>query len=452
VKTIRSGRIHPTPPVQPIGRRLRKLELKIPPRETVQKGLGRGRCFRYPEGMTDVLIVGAGPVGLMLAALLGRRGRSVLVLDKKSQKTYGSNAIGITPPSLDLLARLGLAQVLTLWGAPIRHVTVHGAGGRVLGDVDFGSLPGPHDYILAVPQNVTEQILEQHLLEYPSVRVEYGWDFRSLDQDPKSVTAYFQDSGGTPRVERCHFLCGCDGVRSLVREAIDQGHSPKKFDSTFLMGDFDDGTGWGADAHLFFTPRGAVESFPLGQGRRRWIVQTPKFLDEPGTYLEDEVEARTGLKIPGASCHWKSPFGIHRWISPHYAFGRVFLAGDSAHQMSPIGGQGMNTGFADAEFLAAVLDARRNNPTAPTEEWNRLYSATRRRAGRVAAGRAELSMAIGTVKGPASWLRNSLLGVALRWFPRFFPRHYGMLTIPGRNLAEAKRLHPRTLSALKETS
>jgi len=402
--------------------------------------------------MTDVLIVGAGPVGLMLAALLGRRGRSVLVLEKKTEKTHGSNAIGITPPSLDLLAKLGLAEVLTLWGAPIRRVAVHGPGSRLLGEVDFGSLPPPHDYILSVPQSVTEQILGRHLLEYPSVRVEYGWTFQSLDQDPRSVTAYFQDAAGTTRVERCHFLCGCDGVGSLVREAIDLGRRSKKFDSTFLMGDFADDTDWGNEAHLFFTSRGAVESFPLGQNRRRWIVQTPRFLEEPGTYLEDEVAARTGLRIPVESCSWKSAFGIHRWISPHYAFGRVFLAGDSAHQMSPIGGQGMNTGFADAEFLAAVLDARRNNPTAPTEAWNRLYSAVRRKAGRVAAGRAELSMAVGTVRGPGSWLRNALLALSLRWFPKFFPRHYGMLTIPGRNLKEAKRLHLRILSALKETS
>src|SRR6185369_13736200 len=106
-------------------------------------GLGRGPHFRYPDVMTDGLIVGAGPVGLMLAALLGRRGRSVLVLDKKSQKTYGSNAIGITPPSLELLGKLGLSEVLKLWGAPIRHVTVHGSGRKVLGSVDFGSLPAP---------------------------------------------------------------------------------------------------------------------------------------------------------------------------------------------------------------------------------------------------------------------------------------------------------------------
>jgi 2-polyprenyl-6-methoxyphenol hydroxylase-like FAD-dependent oxidoreductase len=401
--------------------------------------------------MLDVVVVGAGPVGLLLAAFLGRQGQSVLVLDKKVHKTHGSNAIGITPPSLELLAKLGLDQALTLWGAPIRHVTVHGSARKVLGTVSFGSLPPPHDYILAVPQSVTEQILERHLLDYPSVTVEYGWELESLDQDGQSVTATFRDAQGMPRVERGGCLAGCDGVNSVVRGAIDQVRRPRRFDSTFLMGDFTDDTGWGAEAHLFFTPRGAVESFPLGQGRRRWIVQTPRFLDEPGTYLEDEVLARTGLPVPAATCTWKSPFGIHRWISPHYAFGRVYLAGDSAHQMSPIGGQGMNTGFADAEFLASVLAARRENP-APTEQLNGLYSSTRRRAARVAAGRAELSMAVGTVKGPASSLRNAMLGLLLRLFPRFFPRHYGMLTIPGRNLAEAKRLHSRVLGSLKESS
>ena len=401
--------------------------------------------------MLDVVIVGAGPVGLLLAALLGRQGQTVLVLDKKVQKSHGSNAIGITPPSLELLAKLGLDQPLTRWGAPIRHVTVHGSGRKVLGGVSFASLPPPHDYILSVPQNVTEQILERHLLEYPSVRVEYGWELQSLDQDAESVTSTFRDAQGTPRVERSRFLAGCDGVNSVVRGAIDQERRPRRFDSTFLMGDFADDTGWGDDAHLFFTPRGAVEAFPLGQGRRRWIVQTPKFLDEPGTYLEDEVSARTGLSVPAATCSWKSAFGIHRWISPHYAFGRVYLAGDSAHQMSPIGGQGMNTGFADAEFLASILASRRNNP-APTEQWNRLYSTTRRRAARVAAGRAELSMAVGTVRGLGSAVRNAVLGLLLRLFPRFFPRHYGMLTIPGRNLAEAKRLHFRLLASLKESS
>ena len=398
------------------------------------------------------MIVGAGPVGMLLAALLGRRGRSVLVLEKTAQRNPGSNAIGITPPSLELLAKLGLDTTLALWGAPIRQVTVHGPRQKVLGTVEFSTLPLPHDYILSVPQNVTEQILEQHLKDCPTVKVEYGWEFQSLDQDETSVTAVFHDAAGVPRCERASFLVGCDGVRSKVRETIDQKHRPKRFDSTFLMGDFADTTGWGDEAHLFFTPRGAVEAFPLGKGRRRWIVQTPRYLELPGSYLEDEVEARTGIRLPAETCSWKSPFGIHRWISPHYAWGRVYLAGDSAHQMSPIGGQGMNTGFADAEFAAALIDARFDHPRLDTEDLNRRYSKIRRKAGRAAASRAELSMAVGTVRGPGSAFRNGLLGLAIRLLPRFIPRHYAMLTIPFRNLAEAKHRYRRALSSLKETS
>jgi len=389
---------------------------------------------------------------MLLAALLGRRGLRVLVLEKNATRHPGSNAIGITPPSLALLAHLGLDQPLIQAGAPIRHVSVHGSAQRLLGTVTFESLPAPHDFILSVPQSVTERILEEHLRTYPSVRVEYGWEFRSLDQDAESVTSHFADAAGNTRSERSQFLAGCDGVRSLVRKTIDQVHDPRQFDSTFLMGDFADDTGWGHEAHLFFTPRGAVESFPLGQGRRRWIVQTPQFLETPGTYLEDEVEARTGLKLPVETCSWRSPFGIHRWISPSYAQGRVYLAGDSAHQMSPIGGQGMNTGFADAEFLASVIEARISNPQTSGDEWNRVYTDVRRKAGQVAAGRAELSMAIGTVRGPASAWRNALLGFLLTSFPKFFPRHYGMLTIPGHSLANARLRHPRALFHLKETS
>jgi 2-polyprenyl-6-methoxyphenol hydroxylase-like FAD-dependent oxidoreductase len=120
--------------------------------------------------------------------------------------------------------------------------------------------------------------------------------------------------------------------------------------------------------------------------------------------------------------------------------------------MSPIGGQGMNTGFADAEFLAALLDKRMEKPDEGAESLNHLYSLLRRKAGKVAAGRAELSMAVGTVRGPASALRNGILALALGLLPRFFPRHYAMLTIPGRSLADAKKRHPHALAALKETS
>ncbi len=396
--------------------------------------------------MTDVIIVGAGPVGLMLAALLGKRGRSVLVLEKKASRASGSNAIGVSPPSLALLAKLGLAEDLALWGAPIKRVEVHGEAQKVLGEVNFDKP------ILAVPQNVTEMLLEHKIKEFQTVTVEYGWEYQSFDQGPGFLMAMFQDAAGNPRAERGAYLVGCDGSKSLVREHIDIVHQPKRFDSTFLMGDYTDATGWGDVAHLFFTRHGAVESFPLGQGKRRWIVQTQQYMDVPGSYLEDQVALRTGTVLDPATRTWQSPFGIHRWISRHYAWGRVYLAGDSAHQMSPIGGQGMNTGFADAEFLAALLDARLEHPDSDkTEQWNALYSRVRRRAGRVAAARSELSMRVGTVRGGWSEFRNLVLKWGLKLLRHQIPPHYGMLTIPCKNFAEAKAEHSSDLAALKDT-
>jgi 2-polyprenyl-6-methoxyphenol hydroxylase-like FAD-dependent oxidoreductase len=391
--------------------------------------------------MTDVLIVGAGPVGLVLACLLGKQGRSVLVLEKKPARDSASNAIGVTPPSLALLGKLDVATELLQFGASIKRVHVHGQERTILGEVNF---PEP---ILSVPQGVTEMVLEQRVRELSNVTLEYGWQFQSFDQDPEFLMALFQDASGNPRAERALFLVGCDGVHSKVRDSIDVAWKPRRFDSTFLMGDYFDETGWGDEAHLFFTSLGAVESFPLGQGKRRWIVQTSTYLDQPGSYLEDQVQERTGIALDPVTRTWQSPFGIHRWISEHYAWGRVYLAGDSAHQMSPIGGQGMNTGFADAEFLAALLEARLEKPKSKlAERWNTLYSRVRRKAGKTAAARSELSMAVGTVRGWASSPRNALLGWLLQVLRNVIPAHYAMLTIPFRNLAQAKARYPELAS------
>ena len=382
--------------------------------------------------MTDVAVIGAGPVGLLMAALLARQGRSVTVFEQKNASSPGSNAIGVTPPSLEVLHRLGLADSLIAQGTPLKEVFVFGKNQKALGTASFQDLPGAYPFILSVPQPVTERVLEEHLAQLPQVKIHRSQGLSGFQSTPEGVTLQFQQ-GNTAEAQ---FVVGCDGARSTVRELLGVTRRSRWYPASFLMADYPDETGWGT-ARLFFTPGGAVESFPHAPGWRRWIVQTESYLEEPGDLLEQLVLQRTGYALDPNRRGWQSPFGVHRWVAPRYDFGRVFLAGDSAHQMSPIGGQGMNTGFADAEFLASLLAARLDKALTLSEfeVLSAEYTRVRKKAAQVAASRAALSMKLGTITGWGAQARDALLA----WFltgplrgvvaPRF-----AMKTIPGRSL------------------
>jgi 2-polyprenyl-6-methoxyphenol hydroxylase-like FAD-dependent oxidoreductase len=405
--------------------------------------------------MNDVAIIGAGPIGIFLGALLAKRGRSVRIFEQSTSPSPGSNAIGVTPPSLELLDKVGAAEPLIASGTQLRDVWVFGRHTRLLGRADFSSLNSKYNFILTVPQSTTETLLERALEFYPSAVLLRGRRFDSLEQSPQLVRVRLFDAKAPDRpagVEEFRYVVACDGSKSQVRASLGVAWHPQRSASTFVMADFFDESGWGEAAKLFFTPDGAVESFPHAPGWRRWIVQTSSFMDNPGSYLEQAVEARVGMSLDPLRKGWESPFGVQRWIAGRYDFGRVFLAGDSAHQMSPIGGQGMNTGFADAEFLAALLNARLENALNDTEflACGRLYTKIRRRAAWVAAHRAEASMRFGTLKGNFSGARDALLSWILQGplKTRLAP-HYAMLTIPGRTLGAVGK-NNRLIQRLKE--
>jgi 2-polyprenyl-6-methoxyphenol hydroxylase-like FAD-dependent oxidoreductase len=269
-------------------------------------------------------------------------------------------------------------------------------------------------------------------------------------------------SAGIESPQRIHgrYLCACDGFRSSVRSITGAAFTEKLYADTFLMGDYRDRSSYGSEAHLFFTAMGSVESFPLPGGRRRWIIQTPRYEEEPGPgYLEEQVRARAGFLLHEGDRSWISPFRVHRRIMDSFSQGRILFLGDAAHTISPIGGQGMNTGFADAEFAAALLESLLGagrgaawltehedecKDEGEDEEARRarlftLYSRCRRKAALTAARRATLSMKTGTVHGRLpSGLRNLLLKLLLASpLAGLLPGHYAMLTIPCRNLRAA---------------
>ena len=390
----------------------------------------------------DVVIVGAGPVGMLLANLLGVRGVRTCLFDKRTEPQTSSMAIGITPPSLEILKRLGLDEVFREAGVPVRHAEVYEAKTRV-GRLNFSGIDSEYQFFLSLPQAKTVELLRTNLSQFPSVKQRDGLEFSSLREEAGTVRATFHDSSGATVIDAVsRLLVGADGHKSAVRVAAGLAVREKPYRQRFIMADFEDDTGLGAEARLFFAADASVESFPLPGGQRRWIVQVA---EEDGTapvdYLIASVRRRTGYDLSGRPARFMSTFGAKRMIVERYHAGRVLLAGDAAHVMSSIGGQGMNTGFADAEMLGEMLPLVLEKPERRARCFA-AYDRIRRRSFEVAANRAERGMWLGTMRGRlASWFRRHFIRDVLfsRWMEHRLAPHFAMLTIPYRNLSGVPR-------------
>ncbi|MBN2163247.1 MAG: FAD-dependent monooxygenase [Pontiellaceae bacterium] len=396
----------------------------------------------------DILIIGAGPIGLLLANLLGKRGVRVIVVERRTQPPKGSMAIGITPPSLDILKELELDQAFVRNGIPITDALVFENGTRI-GGLNFSRLPSTHRCILSLPQNRTVALLRKNLNKFPSVTLLEGVQFVSRTEFTDGIRVRLQDTDAQAYSDlTATYLVGCDGHRSAVRTETRIAFPGHFYRTQFFMADFKDETNWAAEARLYFGRHGSVEAFPLSDGRRRWIVQMPLTASPDAhpidSIVAEQIRRRTGMDLRATPAFFDSFFRPQRRLARTYRNGRVLLCGDAAHVMSPIGGQGMNTGFADAVHLDRAIAAALNDPLTADQHF-REYSRVRRHAFRVAASRAARGMWLGTRRGmPASVLRRTLISrILLRPNIREqLARYFAMLTIPGNRTVISKRKVP----------
>jgi 2-polyprenyl-6-methoxyphenol hydroxylase-like FAD-dependent oxidoreductase len=304
----------------------------------------------------DVLVVGAGPTGLMAACELRRHGLSVRIVDASPEPTKLSKAIAVHARSLEIFDDLGLVDELIDAGTKIGGITVSAAG-ETLVSAELGDLPTRYAYVLCVAQSETEAVLARRL-EKHGVRVERESKLVSFRQDGTGVTATLATKNGEEKV-RAAWLVGADGAHSAVRKQLEIPFEGSTYEERFLLADV------AIEGHLrddrftiFFAEDGVLALFPMRDKRFRVIAlvaenhgEDAPTLDEIGTI----VARRSGLPVKVSDARWLAQFRVHCRQVARYRDDRVFLAGDAAHIHSPVGGQGMNTGLHDAHNLAWKL-------------------------------------------------------------------------------------------------
>ncbi|MFG2006311.1 FAD-dependent monooxygenase [Spirillospora sp. NPDC048911] len=309
--------------------------------------------------MEQVIVVGAGPVGLWLAAELRLGGVRVTVLEARRERDPHSKALTVHPRTLEILAFRGLVDRFLVEGPHIPSGHFGGLDDRM----DFSVLDTPFPFTLAIPQARTEELLEEHALA-AGATVRRGHRVTGLTQDADAVTVTVEGPA-EPYTLKAAYVVGCDGTASIVRQA-----AAIAFPGT-------DATVWGwlgdvvldrppAGITNLSGPHGGLMMVPLPGGVHRIVGSDPAGVRpvHPGELTLDELRAKVaaiagtdyGMRDP----HWLSRFGNATRQAEHYRAGRVFLAGDAAHMHFPTGGVGLNVGVQDTTNLgwklAAVID------------------------------------------------------------------------------------------------
>jgi 2-polyprenyl-6-methoxyphenol hydroxylase-like FAD-dependent oxidoreductase len=358
---------------------------------------------------TDVLIVGAGPSGLTLAASLVKRGIATTVVDRQAAGANTSRAAVVNARTLEVLDDLDVSRRLIKEGVQAPRFTIRD-GRRTLIPVDFSALPTKYPYSLMVPQATTERLLLDRLTELGGTVIRPK-ALTSVVQDADGVSATFEDGD----VIRARYVVGADGIHSTVRTQAGIGFEGGAYEESFTLADVRLGGDIPADeVILFWAKAGLTVVAPLPGDVFRIVAPVTEAPEEPSAAFIQQLLDERGLgagRMVVTDVIWGSRFRIHHRVADTYRAGRLLLAGDAAHVHSPAGGQGMNLGIQDAVALAdALADVFAGGRDSVLDD----YSAARRPIAQQVVEMTDKLTRLATMPRVARPIRNIAIGVVGR--------------------------------------
>jgi 2-polyprenyl-6-methoxyphenol hydroxylase-like FAD-dependent oxidoreductase len=342
------------------------------------------------EAQTEVLVVGAGPVGLWSALLLAERGIEVTLIDREARTTARSYACAIHPATLRLLDRLGLAQSVIERGRRVEMMAFY-EGATRQGEIKLSKLGGEFPFLIILPQSALEGLLEQRL-RAAGVSVNWNHRFEGVTAEEESVSAVIEELEGTstgyvvPHWEtvvknrvplRAQFLIGADGHNSMVRPRAGFEYQRAGESESFAAFEFDADAKASEELRIVLDKSTTNVLWPLGENRYRWTFQLlrselsgdfPQKERRSVRVAEPSIDERIRQYIQKIAqqrapwfegeiqrVHWCTEVTFERRLVTRFGRNRCWLAGDAAHQTGPVGVQSMNLGFFEADALGSVL-------------------------------------------------------------------------------------------------
>ncbi|MEU0677538.1 FAD-dependent oxidoreductase [Streptomyces sp. NPDC006172] len=356
---------------------------------------------------TEVLVVGAGPVGLTAAHELARRGVRVRLVDAAPGPSRTSRAVAVHPRTLETFDQMGTVDGILRHGRRNQAFTMYATGRRLVRlEADYTSMPTRHPYSVVIEQTRTEAVLRAAVARF-GLDVEWGVRLTGFEQDADGVRVRLRHADGTEEQSTVPWLVGCDGGHSTVRKTLGLPLLGESRD-TWMLADARVRTELPPDSIYWVHTGGqALMMVPYAQpGRWRLLDTVPGTRDAAGAADRFAAKLSRGLgtEVRVEEPDWTSVFTFQQRMVPRMHEGRVFVAGDAAHVHSPASGQGMNTGVQEAYNLAWKLAAVQQGHAKP--ELLETYGQERVPVGKALLGSTRTATAL-------VQFRNALAGVAL---------------------------------------